>query len=134
MPNSEVRRDLRRARWQAWWSAYDQFFYLAGMLVCGLMLGGFVTSFVDRAERMELSRRHSDDVRDFRIACRKTVDERDEQVRQAGKVVADVLSAAGDNDPKTAPRAAVPAVKRAPPVDMSSAVRSANEQINGARP
>jgi len=96
MPSELARRDIRWARIGVWWRRWDLVIYLAGMFLCGIFVGLFAGSFADRADRIELLRRHDDDIREFRLACRRAVDERDAKIVEAMSAATEAAKAAAN--------------------------------------
>lgn len=138
MPNSKLARDVRLARLKLWWDRNDAYFYVVVLCICCAVAGAFTMSFVDRAERMELMRAHSDEIAHFRQSCRAVVDERDERVRESTGAAASAAQAASSATRAAADalgevKRATPAAKATPAPDLGSAVREANKQIEGVR-
>lgn len=137
MPNS-LTREVRRARWALWWNRNDGYIYIVLFCICSAMAGAFTMALYDKAERVELTRQHGDDIARFRLSCRAVIDERDDRVRASTDAAAGAATAASSAAKaaaaviESAPPAA-PAVRATPSPDLGAAVRDANKQIEGAR-
>ena len=133
--------ELRKARFLVFIDKYWAAFMAAGFLVVGLSLGAYGNSYYSRVERMALMKQHDDEVRDFRMSCRRTVNERDEQVTkatraaaEAAEAAANAANAAADDTPPPSRPAPKPATRqRAAPPDLNAMVREANRRIEEAK-
>lgn len=112
MPSELARRDIRLARFRVWWNRWDLYIYVGGIFFCGLVLGVFGASFVDRIERAAMNRQHDDEIRRFRMDCRRTVDERDNKVKEATSAAATAATAAAQAVEAIATDATTPGAKK----------------------
>lgn len=132
--------ELRKARMLVFFDKYWAAFMAFAFLAIGLLLGGYAQSYYSRVERMALMQRNDEAVRDMRLQCRRTVDERDGKVQEATTAATEAvraatraIEAAADDAPAPAAPVKPPAKPRAAPPDINALVREANRKIEEAR-